>query len=47
MKKSVAMAAFVAIAALSSSAALIDFEADVPGFKPNGWSPAGHPLVKY
>ena len=47
MKKSVAMAAFVAIAGLSSSAALIDFEADVPGFKPNGWSPAGHPLVKF
>jgi hypothetical protein len=28
-------------------AAIIDFEADAPGFYPNGFSPVGHPTVKF
>lgn len=30
-----------------SEAAIIDFEADAPGYYPNGFSPVGHPLVKF
>ena len=28
-------------------AAIIDFEADAPGYYPNGFSPVGHPTVKF
>lgn len=28
-------------------AAIIDFEADIPGPVPNGYSPVGHPTVKF
>ncbi|MGA4645220.1 hypothetical protein [Limisphaera sp. 4302-co] len=35
------------LATLPSMAALIDFEADPLGSKPNGWSPLGHPNVTF
>ncbi|MEJ5237127.1 MAG: hypothetical protein WHT82_02080 [Limisphaera sp.] len=47
MKKTLMLGAVVAAASLSGSAAVIDFEADTLGLKPNGWSPVGHPTVQF
>jgi hypothetical protein len=49
MKGKVYLTAACAAACLSTitRAAIIDFEADTPGYYPNGFSAVGHPTVKF
>lgn len=47
MRKLLASACAVVAIGVKSWGALIDFEADTVGPKPNGWSSVGHPTVQF